>query len=161
MTQTMHIGIAGALLLATIGLTGCQAQPQRKASTNQHITTMSTVEHLSKSAFLAKVANYEQNPNEWKYLGDKPAIIDFYASWCGPCKALAPVLDELAQEYGEQIHIYKVDTEAERELAAAFGIRSIPTLLFVPMQGNPQMAQGALPKAALVEAIEQVLLNQQ
>lgn len=122
---------------------------------------MSKVEHLSKSTFLAKVANYEQNPQQWNYLGDKPAIIDFYASWCGPCKALAPVLEELAEEYQGQIHIYKVDTEAERELAAAFGIRSIPTLLFVPMSGNPQMAQGALPKAALIEAINQVLLGKQ
>lgn len=115
--------------------------------------------HLNKVDFLTKVANYETNPNEWKYLGDKPALIDFYADWCGPCKAIAPVLEELAAEYGDQIYIYKIDTEAEQELAAVFGIRSIPSLLFVPMDGTPQMAQGALPKPDLKKAIEEVLLN--
>lgn len=115
--------------------------------------------HLTKAEFLSKVANYETNPSEWKYLGDKPALIDFYASWCGPCKMIAPILDELAAEYGDSIYIYKIDTEKEEELAAAFGIRSIPTLLFVPMEGSPQMAQGALPKHALKEAIDKVLLN--
>lgn len=159
MNASTRMCIATAILLATISLIGCNAQPQNQSSANQNTKVMNTVKHLTKSEFLAKVANYEQNPQEWKYLGDKPAIIDFYASWCGPCKALAPVLDELANEYGNQIYIYKVDTEAERELAAAFGIRSIPSLLFVPMQGQPQMAQGALPKTALIEAINQVLLG--
>lgn len=113
---------------------------------------------LTKESFLAKVANYEENPTEWKYLGDKPAIIDFYASWCGPCKSIAPILEELAAEYADDIYIYKVDTEVEEELAAAFSIRSIPALLFVPMQGAPQMAQGAMPKSSFKEAIENVLL---
>lgn len=102
---------------------------------------------LTKADFLTKVANYETNPTEWKYLGDKPALVDFYASWCGPCKALAPVLEELAAEYGDSIYIYKINTEEEQELAAAFGIRSIPTLLFIPKDGKPQMAQGALPQS--------------
>ena len=115
--------------------------------------------HITKEEFLKKVANYEENPNEWKYLGDKPAIIDFYADWCGPCKSIAPVLEELAEEYKDKIYIYKVDTEKEQELAGAFGIRSIPSLLFVPMTGMPQMAQGALPKATFREAINKVLLN--
>lgn len=113
---------------------------------------------LTKADFLGKVANYEANPTEWKYLGDKPAIIDFYASWCGPCKTIAPILEELAAEYADQIYIYKVDTEVEEELAASFSIRSIPAILFVPMEGAPQMAQGAMPKSAFKEAIEQVLL---
>ena len=115
--------------------------------------------HLTKSEFLAKVADYETSPNEWKYLGDRPAVIDFYASWCGPCKMIAPILEELAAEYGDSIYIYKINTEEEQELAAAFGIQSIPTLLFVPMEGAPQMAQGAMPKNALKEAIDKVLLN--
>lgn len=115
--------------------------------------------HLTKADFLAKVANYEQNPDKWEYLGDKPAIIDFYADWCGPCKMVAPILDELAEEYDGQIYIYKIDTEKEQELAAAFGIRSIPTLLFVPMNEPPQMAQGALPKDAFKKAIDEVLLK--
>ena len=103
--------------------------------------------------------NYEKNPQEWIYLGDKPCLIDFYASWCGPCKRLAPILDELAQEYAGEIYIYKIDTEKERELAAVFGVRSIPTLLFCPMGENPQIAQGALPKEQLKEAIDKVLLK--
>ena len=127
-------------------------------NTNNKEKKMQTI-HLTKSEFLVKVADYETSPNEWKYLGDRPAIIDFYASWCGPCKMIAPILEELAAEYGDSIYIYKIDTEKEQELSAAFGIRSIPTLLFVPMEGAPQMAQGAMPKNALKEAIDKVLLN--
>jgi thioredoxin len=115
--------------------------------------------HLTKAEFLTKVANYEANPQEWKYLGDRPAIIDFYADWCGPCKSIAPVLEELAAEYDGQIYIYKINTETEQELASVFGIRSIPSLLFVPMNEAPQMAQGAMPKSAFKEAIETVLLK--
>jgi thioredoxin len=127
-------------------------------NTNNKEKKMQTI-HLTKSEFLAKVADYETSPNEWKYLGDRPAVIDFYASWCGPCKMIAPILEELAAEYGDSIYIYKINTEEEQELAAAFGIQSIPTLLFVPMEGAPQMAQGAMPKNALKEAIDKVLLN--
>ncbi len=94
-------------------------------------------------------------------MGSLPCVIDFYADWCGPCKAIAPVLEELAAEYDGQIYIYKIDTEAEQELAAMFGIRSIPSLLFVPMEGQPRMAQGALPKNTLKEAIDEVLLNKE
>ena len=127
-------------------------------NTNNKEKKMQTI-HLTKSEFLAKVADYETSPNEWKYLGDRPAVIDYYASWCGPCKMIAPILEELAAEYGDSIYIYKINTEEEQELAAAFGIQSIPTLLFVPMEGAPQMAQGAMPKNALKEAIDKVLLN--
>ena len=115
--------------------------------------------HLTKEEFLKKVVDYEKNPTEWKYLGDKPAIIDFYADWCAPCKMIAPVLEELAEEYAGEIYIYKINTEIEQELAGAFGIRSIPTLLFVPMGEAPQMAQGAMPKNAFKEAIDSVLLK--
>ena len=111
--------------------------------------------HLNKADFLTKVANYEANPNEWKFLGSRPALIDFYATWCGPCKMLAPVLDE----HAGQVDIYKVNVDEEEELAALFGIRSVPSLLFVPMTGTPQMAQGALPKKNLKEAIQNVLLK--
>lgn len=119
---------------------------------------MKTIE-LTKADFLTLIMDYEGNKEEWKYLGDKPAIIDFYASWCGPCKTIAPILEELAEEYAGEIYIYKVNTEKERDLAAAFGIRSIPSLLFIPMQGSPQMSQGAMPKTAFIEAIEEVLLK--
>lgn len=117
------------------------------------------VQHLSKEDFLVKVANYIDNPNEWKFLGDKPAVIDFYASWCGPCKMLAPVLDEVAQEYDGKVDIYKINVEDEQELAGLFGVRSVPTVLYIPMEGNPQMTQGAMPKASLKEVIENVLMK--
>lgn len=115
--------------------------------------------HLTKNDFLSKVTNYEKNPKEWVYLGDKPCLIDFYADWCGPCKMIAPVLEELAAEYSKEIYIYKIDTEKEQELAAVFGIRSIPSLLFCPMNKPPQMLQGALPKENLKQVIDEVLLN--
>lgn len=111
---------------------------------------------LTKQDFLEKVFNYEQN-QEWKYEGDLPCVIDFYADWCQPCKIVSPILDELAEEYAGKIHFYKVDTEAEQELAAIFGIRSIPSILFVPMNDRPQMAVGALPKDTLKQAIKEVL----
>ena len=146
--------VALILLLAGVAFASCSGQTRKNNEQNKEEKKMKTI-HLTKSEFLTKVVDYEKNPNEWKYLGDKPAIIDFYASWCGPCKMLAPVLEELAAEYGDSIYIYKIDTEQEQELAAAFNIRSIPTLLFVPMSGAPQLAQGALPK----DAIDKVLLN--
>lgn len=148
------LGIA-ALTLVT---GGCASTNNRKKDNTQNTKEMNTIA-LTKADFLKKVVDYEKNPTEWKYLGDKPALVDFYASWCGPCRALAPVLEELAAEYKDQIYIYKIDTEAEQELAAAFGIRSIPTLLFIPMEGKPQMAQGALPKATLKKAIDEIMLG--
>jgi thioredoxin len=114
------------------------------------------LEHLTKETFKAKVFNYEQN-KDWKYEGSVPCLIDFYADWCGPCKMVAPILEELQQEYGNSIVIYKVDTEEQRELAAMFGIQSIPSLLFVPQEGQPQMAMGALPKSTFERAIADVL----
>lgn len=113
--------------------------------------------NLTKEEFKSKVMDFESNPTEWKYEGDKPCIIDFYADWCGPCKMVAPILDELAEELKDEIYIYKVDTEKEQELSIMFGIRSIPTMLFVPMDKEPQIATGALPKDALLEVIENVL----
>lgn len=119
---------------------------------------MKTIQ-LTKGEFLRRVADYETNPSEWKYLGDKPAIVDFYADWCGPCKMVAPILEELAAEYGDSIYIYKINTEEEPELSAAFGIRSIPSLLFIPMNESPQMAMGAMSKSDFKRAIEEVLLG--
>lgn len=114
------------------------------------------VQTITKQDFLDKVFNFEQS-QEWDFAGEVPAIIDFYADWCGPCKALAPLLEELQKEYGGKINIYKVDTEAEQELAGAFGIRSIPSLLFCPKGEKPQMAQGALPKQQFEELIKDIL----
>ena len=113
-------------------------------------------EELTKATFQEKVFNYEQN-KEWKFEGNLPTIVDFWAEWCGPCRMVAPVLEELSKEYEGKINIYKVNTEHEQELAAAFGIQSIPSLLFIPREGQPQMAAGALPKDAFVKIIDEVL----
>ncbi len=114
------------------------------------------MEHLTKETFQKKVFNYEKS-KDWKFEGDKPCIIDFYADWCGPCKQVAPVLEELAKEYDGKIDIYKIDTEDQQELAAAFGIRSIPSILFCPQEEKPQMSMGALPRESFVSAIKDVL----
>jgi thioredoxin 1 len=116
------------------------------------------MENLTKETFLEKVFNYEQN-KEWKFEGNLPCIIDFYADWCGPCKMVAPILEELSEEYKGKINIYKVDTEQEQELSAAFGIRSIPSILFCPLDEQPQMAQGALPKESFKQAINDILIK--
>ena len=119
-----------------------------------------SLEHLTKQTFQEKVFNWEKN-QDWKYEGALPCIIDFYADWCGPCKMVAPVLEELSKEYAGKIDVYKVDTEDQQELAAIFGIRSIPSMLFCPVNGQPQMAVGALPKDSLKKAIDDVLLKEQ
>ena len=137
---------------------GKNSDKMEKAN-SMETTQNGQVVHLTKAEFLEKVYNFEKNPDTWKYEGDKPAIVDFYADWCGPCKMVAPVLEELAKEYAGQIVVYKINTDKERELSAAFGIRSIPSLLFIPMEGTPQMAQGAMPKAELKRAINEVLLG--
>lgn len=117
---------------------------------------MATI-NLTKGGFLRKVADYENNPDTWKFLGDKPAFIDFYAPWCGPCKMLAPVLEELAQEYAGKIDIYKVNVDEEEELSMVFGIRSVPTLIFIPMEGNPRRASGVMSKEQLKNAFNEML----
>ena len=137
---------------------GADGQTDNKNDNTKQTNTMKTIA-LTKADFLTKVANYETNPTEWKYLGDKPALVDFYASWCGPCKMVTPILEELAAEYGDSVEIYKVNTEKEPELSAAFGIRSIPLLLFVPMDGLPQMARGAMSKADFRQTIDEILLH--
>jgi thioredoxin 1 len=113
-------------------------------------------EHLTKDSFLNKVFNYEKN-KDWKFEGEKPCVIDFYADWCGPCKMVAPVLEELSKDFEGKLNVYKVNTEEEQELASAFGIRSIPSFLFVPAEGQPQMAMGALPKETFIKAFKDVL----
>ena len=140
----MKLKFASIILLVTLFTTLANAQTK----------------HITKAEFLKKVANYETSPNQSTYLGQRPCLIDFYTTWCGPCKRLAPVLEELALEYAGKIDIYKVDTDKEPELAAAFGIRSIPTLLFCPMGEKPQIRQGALPKETLIDIFDTVLLKQ-
>lgn len=150
-----------AILFSVLFITSCSGKTGNNESASNSKPAESKVKtiHLTKAEFLKKVANYEANPTEWKYLGDKPALIDFYADWCGPCKMIAPILEELAKTYDGEIYIYKIDTDKEQELASAFGVRSIPSLLFVPMDGQPQMTTGAMEKDRLKEAIDQVLLK--
>lgn len=113
------------------------------------------MENLTTESFKEKVFDYTQN-QEWSFKGEKPAIIDFYADWCNPCKMVAPILEELSTEF-EGIDFYKVNTEEQNELAAVFGIQSIPSILFIPLNGQPQMALGALPKETFKQAIAQIL----
>jgi len=114
------------------------------------------MENLTKETFKEKVFDFETN-KDWVFEGDKPAVIDFYADWCGPCKTIAPILEELSTEYDGKVDIYKVNTEDEHELAGMFGIQSIPSILFIPMDEQPQMAQGALPKDTFKQAFTDVL----
>ncbi len=145
------------VLCLLIGLSACAGNKESKKQ-NMKGENMEIV-HLTKAEFLNKVYNFEANPNDWKYEGDKPCIVDFYATWCGPCKALAPLLEDLAKEYEGKIYIYKVDVDKEAELAGAFGIQSIPTLLWIPQDGKPTVTQGALPKNELKKMIDGTLLN--
>ena len=114
------------------------------------------MEYLTKQTFLEKVFDFEKK-SEWQFQGERPCIIDFYADWCGPCKMVGPIMEELSKEYDGKVDIYKIDTDKEQELATAFGIRSIPSVLFCPMNDKPQMSVGALPKEGYMQAIEQVL----
>ncbi len=161
------MAIAASIILLTAcnnnnknNSTELSKETKQEINSRKNDNKMAKTIHLTRAEFLTKVANFEKNPSDWNYLGDKPCIIDFYADWCGPCKMVAPILEELAAEYDGQIYIYKIDTEAEQQLSAEFGIRSIPTILFCPIGESPQMAQGALPKDVLKKAINEVLLKQ-
>ena len=140
------------LAIAVVSLQSCNAR-QVKNDSNEGskspaptVLTSSAAEagtvKLNKAKFLAEVWDYENSPQEWKFKGSKPALIDFYADWCGPCKIAAPILEELSGEYAEKITIYKIDTEVEKELAAVFGISGIPAFLYIPKAGKPTMTSG-------------------
>ncbi len=116
-------------------------------------------EHLTKQTFLEKVFDYEKN-KEWKFEGELPAVVDFWAPWCGPCRIVGPIIDELSEEYKDKVNFYKVNTDEEQELGAVFGIRSIPSLLFIPKDGQPKLAVGALPKESFKSTIDKELLSE-
>lgn len=154
-------------------LTGCSNKPgndggqgQAKQASNptsavsDGSTGTAKPEHLTKDTFREKIMDYEKNPNQWVYEGDKPAIVDFYADWCRPCRMISPIMEELAVEYEGKVNFYKIDTDAERELASVFGIQSLPTVIFIPVKGNPSMQMGAMSKDFYKETIDKVLLGQ-
>lgn len=143
-----------AATAAAPALPTCATTPQTKTTAS----TTGKVIAMDREMFVKEVFDYTQNTNEWKFEGKKPAIIDFYATWCGPCRRVAPILKELAEQYKDQIVIYKVDTDKEKELSTAMGIQSLPTILFIPMNGQPQVLVGAADKATFERAIREVLL---
>ncbi len=117
------------------------------------------MESINTNEFKSKIFNFEVE-KDWKYLGDRPAIIDFYADWCGPCKIQGPILDRISKKYEGKINVFKIDTEQNEELSAAFGIRSIPSLLFIPMKGKPSLNPGLIQEDQLVQVIDQYLLKE-
>ena len=147
------------MLALTILPTGCsEAKQKRQKEQRKEIKTMKTKE-LTAEEFKNKIMDYEKNPQKWEFKGNLPAIIDFYATWCGPCKATAPILDSLAEEYDGQLDIYKVDVDKEQELATMFGIRSVPSILFIPKEGTPKIQVGAMSKMQFEEVIKSDLLK--
>jgi thioredoxin 1 len=142
--------------LVSFTLTACSNTEIKGDGGN--VNTEGQVNKLTAEAFQKLIWNYKSNPNEWKFIGDQPVIIDFYADWCRPCKMVAPIMDELSKEYMGKVRIYKVNTDEQRELSGLFNINSIPAVLFVPKTGKPQMSVGAMQKAGYVELIQNLLL---
>jgi thioredoxin len=176
----MRNAFIGLVFLSVVWLSSCGATPtpEKKGdstvpetSTNTNAgtdpgngTVSATVEpgtviQMNKAMFLEKVYNFEKTPKQWTFIGERPCVIDFYADWCRPCKMVAPIMAELAEKYKGQVDFYKVNTDKEPELSQFFGIRSIPTVFFCPMKGDPQMTQGALPKEDFEKIITEVLLQ--
>lgn len=145
----MKKSILIAMAVMVFGLT-VNAQEEKKES---------KVQHLTYKEFLKKVWDFEKSPNIFVYKGKLPAIVDFYADWCGPCRRVAPIMEKLAEEYDGKLLIYKVNTQNEAGLASAFQIRSIPTVLFIPMEGQPMMQVGALPEEGYRQVIEMHLVK--
>jgi len=157
--------VAMVFLMASCGNTEAANTKDADSNAEKAVANTENVEahkvaYLSTQMFIDQIFDYKANPEKWVYKGDKPAIIDFYATWCGPCKRVAPIMEELAAEYDGQINIYKVDTDKEKELAGqVFGIRSIPSILFIPVDGQPTMYTGAYPKEHYVDLIKENLLK--
>ncbi len=143
-------------------VTACQARSEKSAAEESAVVkeenAAGSVIYLTTAQFKQKVFNYDVN-KEWKYEGDLPCILDFYADWCGPCRMIAPTLEQLAKEYSGKIYVYKINTDKEKELAQYLGIQSLPTLVFVPLKGAPQVSMGAMPKETFVKTINDVMLN--
>jgi thioredoxin 1 len=151
MRKNIFVIVLGSLFL----INNLNANDASKNNVKKEVA--GTVIHLTNEMFKKKVFNYDLN-KQWKFEGDKPAIVDFYASWCGPCKTMSPIIEQIAKEYAGKIVVYKVDTDAETLLSQKMGISSLPTLLFIPLKGQPQGSLGAIPRESLVKAINDVLL---
>jgi len=152
----IYVGVMVVLILASFAWIN---REKEMAKSEVYPDKENAPMHLTKAKFLSKVANFQTNPTDWKYLGDKPCIIDFYASWCGPCRLVAPILDDLAKEYNGKIYVYKVNIDAEEEIAGAYGIQSIPTIFFCPMNEAPQVIKGAISKESFKNTITGLLLK--
>ena len=128
------------------GASACSQQKQPNTEQQQHVKENKTmkVKELTTEEFKSKVMDFEKHPSEWVFEGERPALIDFYATWCGPCKMTAPIVEQIAEKYDGKVDVYKVDVDKEQQLAAMFGIQSIPSLLFIPLKGEPQMSVGAM-----------------
>jgi len=144
-----------SLLISSLFFITCKSE-NRSSATGEKAGNNAVVQ-LTNETFKKVIFNYEAN-KEWKYEGTKPAIIDFYADWCGPCRQLSPLVEDVAREYEGKIVVYKVDTDKEKILSQSLGISGLPTLLFIPANGSPQMSMGAIPKESLIKAINEVLL---
>ena len=145
--------LTSLIILCTLTTTACAQTPKEEKKEDTGVVQM------DKQMFLDRVFDYTSGATEWKYQGNKPAVIDFYATWCGPCRMIAPILKDLAKEYGDSIVIYKIDTDKEKELSMAMGIQSLPTIVFIPKIGQPQVIVGAADKETFRRAIDEVLLN--
>src|SRR5680860_1470735 len=161
------------LAVAVISLQSCNSSQAKNNGNDGNETPTETVSvkgeaeggsvKLNKEKFLKEVWDYQSSPQEWKYKGTKPALIDFYADWCGPCKTAAPILEEISKEYAGKVIIYKIDTQVERELAGVFGVSGIPAFLYIPLDGKPSMTSGIArtkedTKKMFIENINKILL---
>jgi len=162
------LGIFVLVILLNLGLSACDSSAAGKSSTSEDTEkaldatdakSEGTVVYLNEESFRNLVWNYNTNPQDWVYEGELPAVIDFYADWCGPCKRVAPIMDKLAKDYNGKVIIYKVDTDANRELSSVFGIRSIPSVLFIPKNGKPAMQPGAMQEEQYKQIIEEFVLG--
>jgi thioredoxin len=152
--------ILSFLLIVGVSFSACtQSGTGNNTPASTEASNEGKVIQMDKAMFLEKVFNYEASPDKWIYRGDKPCIIDFYADWCGPCKKVAPIMSALAEQYKDQVVIYKVNTDREKELAGVFNIRSIPSILYCPIEGQPTMTMGAQPKSEFEKMLKELLLD--